>query len=125
MKQWRLHFPVQAMSRLLAVSRSGFYAWLKHKPSRRQQEDERLKLAIQAAHRRTRETMAAGAYSLNWPQKAFRRGETGLVACVGHWGCAAGRNGNSRRRPIRTTVLRWRITCWNRPLRLQPPTRCG
>ena len=56
MKQWRLHFPVQAMSRLLAVSRSGFYAWLKHKPSRRQQEDERLKLAIQAAHRRTRET---------------------------------------------------------------------
>jgi putative transposase len=56
MKQWRLRFPVEAMCRVLGVSRSGFYAWLGRKPSRQSQDDERLKVAIQAAHRRTRET---------------------------------------------------------------------
>lgn len=59
MKQWRFHFPVQVMSRVLGVSRSGFYAWLGRKPSRRTQEDERLKVAIKAAHKRTRETYSA------------------------------------------------------------------
>lgn len=56
MKTWRLHFPVQAMSRLLGVSRSGFYAWQSRKPSKRNQEDERLKVAIRVVHRRSRES---------------------------------------------------------------------
>lgn len=56
MKQWRLHFPVKVMSRLFSVSRSGFYAWVGRKPSRRVQEDERLKVAIKAAHTRSRQT---------------------------------------------------------------------
>ena len=56
MKRERLHFPVMTMSRLMKVSKSGFYAWLRRKPSRRQQEDERLKIAIKAAHQRSRET---------------------------------------------------------------------
>ena len=56
MKAWRLHFPIQAMSRLLEVSRSGFYAWQGRKPSRRQREDERLKVAIKAVHQRSRES---------------------------------------------------------------------
>ncbi|WP_425514129.1 IS3 family transposase [Geobacter grbiciae] len=59
MKQWRLHFPVTIMSRVLNVSRSGFYAWLGRKPSRRAQEDELLKVAIKAAHKRTRESYGA------------------------------------------------------------------
>ena len=59
MKQWRLHFPVKTMSRLFEVSRSGFYTWLGRQPSRRAQEDERLKIAIKAAHKTTRETYSA------------------------------------------------------------------
>jgi putative transposase len=59
MKQWRLHFPVKIMSRLFEVSRSGFYTWLKREPSRRALEDERLKVAIKAAHKRTRESYGA------------------------------------------------------------------
>jgi transposase InsO family protein len=47
------------MSRVLRVSRSGFYTWLKRKPSRRTQEDARLKVAIKAAHKRTREVYGA------------------------------------------------------------------
>jgi putative transposase len=59
MKQWRLHYPITIMSRLFSVSRSGFYTWLKRKLSRRSQEDERLKVAIKAAHKRTRESYSA------------------------------------------------------------------
>jgi len=59
MKQWRLHFPVKVMSQLFCVSRSGYYNWLGRKPSRHSQEDERLKLAIKVAHKRTRESYGA------------------------------------------------------------------
>lgn len=59
MKQWRLQFPITIMCRVFSVSRSGFYAWLKSKPSRRTQDDERLKVAIKAAHKRTRESYSA------------------------------------------------------------------
>lgn len=47
-------FPIDASCRALGVSRSGYYDWRQRKPSARQQEQERLKLAIRAAHRRTR-----------------------------------------------------------------------
>ena len=56
MKQWRQEFPVEVMSRVFNVSRSGFYAWEGREPSRHAQEDERLKVAIKAAHKRTRQT---------------------------------------------------------------------
>jgi transposase InsO family protein len=59
MKQWRFNFPVKVMSRLFCVSRSGYYNWLVRKPSRHSQEDERLKLAIKVAHKRTRESYGA------------------------------------------------------------------
>lgn len=59
MKAWRSLFPVALMCRLFEVSRSGFYAWLNRRPSRRQREDERLKVALRAAHKRTRETYGA------------------------------------------------------------------
>jgi len=44
------------MCRLFKLSRSGYYAWLSRKPSQHTQDDERLKVAIKAAHKRTRET---------------------------------------------------------------------
>lgn len=56
MKEWQRQFPVITMSRVFDVSRSGYYDWLNRKPSARAQEDERLKVAIRVAHRRTRES---------------------------------------------------------------------
>jgi putative transposase len=52
----RSAYPISLLCRVLGVSRSGFYDWIKRPLSSRAQFDERLKLAIQAAHRRTRET---------------------------------------------------------------------
>jgi putative transposase len=56
MKHWCQLFAVSLMSRVLEVSRSGYYQWLRGEPSARAREDERLKIEIRAAHRRTRET---------------------------------------------------------------------
>lgn len=52
----RLDYPVDLLCRVFEVSRSGFYGWLNRKPSERQLDDERLKVAIKAVHRQSRET---------------------------------------------------------------------
>lgn len=52
----RLEYPVALLCRVFGVSRSGFYAWLERKPSERAQTNERLKVAIKAVHRQSRET---------------------------------------------------------------------
>lgn len=59
MKEWRFEFAVELMCRVLGVSRSGYYDWLGRPPSARAQEDERLKVAIRVAHKRSRETYGA------------------------------------------------------------------
>jgi putative transposase len=49
-------FPVAPMCRVLDVSKSGYYAWKNRKPSARKLEEERIKVAIRAAHERGRGT---------------------------------------------------------------------
>ena len=44
------------MCRIVRVSTSGYYQWLRRKPSKRAQEEGRLEVEIKAAHKRTRET---------------------------------------------------------------------
>jgi transposase InsO family protein len=48
--QHRDSYPVTLMCRVLAVARTGFYAWLKRPPSARTQTDRRLRLEIRALH---------------------------------------------------------------------------
>ena len=64
MKQWRQQFPVEVMSRVFNVSRSGFYAWEGRKPSRHAQEDERLKVAIKALCDNIGETLIPPVYTV-------------------------------------------------------------
>ncbi len=56
MKTLRLQYSLSLLCRVLAVSRSGYYAWLHRRPSKRAQENARLEVAIQAARVRTRQT---------------------------------------------------------------------
>jgi transposase InsO family protein len=56
MKEMRLRYSIPQMCRVLGVSPSGYYRWLKGKPSKRSQEEGRLEVEIKAAHKRTRET---------------------------------------------------------------------
>ena len=52
----KAHYPVTLMSRLLQVSRSGFYAWSKRAESARSRSDRALVLDIKAAHQASRGT---------------------------------------------------------------------
>jgi len=56
MKELRLEYPLDVMSDLFDISRSGYYRWLKQKPSKRAQEEPRLVAEIKAAHTRNRES---------------------------------------------------------------------
>ena len=46
----RAEFPVLLMCRVLAVTRSGFYAWRKREPSERAREDQRLRIEVRVIH---------------------------------------------------------------------------
>ncbi len=52
-KAW---WPVVVMCAVLKVSTSGFYAWLRHVPSKRARKDERLKVRIGESFTRSRRT---------------------------------------------------------------------
>lgn len=52
----KANFPVRLMCRVLEVSRSGYYAWVRRGPSRRTQESFRLKACIQEVHQQARGT---------------------------------------------------------------------
>lgn len=55
-KRLRLQYSKPFLCRLLGVSESGYYAWINRKSSKRAQDNARLKVEIQAAHKRTRGT---------------------------------------------------------------------
>ena len=46
MKAKRFRYGIGVMSRILEVSRSGYYKWFSRKPSRRVQEEGRLEVEI-------------------------------------------------------------------------------
>jgi len=55
-KEMRLSYPVLFLCRVLEVTASGYYAWVKRPLSTRQKEEARLELEIRAAHKRTRQS---------------------------------------------------------------------
>jgi putative transposase len=92
--------PVATMCRVLEVSPSGYYAWVKRAPSKRARADEVLRKQIEGIHRASR-----GTYGR--PRVHAELKEDGV-----HVGCKritrlmrlAGLQGASRRKQYRTTV---------------------
>ncbi len=59
MKAHQAEFPIATMCRVLEVSTSGYYAWLRRSPSKRDQDDAMLTQKIRAIHRWSRGTYGA------------------------------------------------------------------
>jgi transposase-like protein len=82
-KRWQLDTPVQVMARFLGVSRSGFYAWLVRPLCERAQEEERLKVAIQAAPIKTRQIYGARRLQSELKPKGLKSAGIGSRVYVG------------------------------------------
>jgi putative transposase len=86
--------------RILDVSRSGYYAWLKRAPSARKQQDEFLLERIKQIYDRSRGTYGA-------PRVVAEIKETGTLTAqkrIARLMAGAGLVGVSRRRSVRTTI---------------------
>jgi len=64
MAQRRYEFPVVMMSRVLSVSRAGFYAWLEREPSARSQRREALARHLEQAYHRYKRRYGAPRLTL-------------------------------------------------------------
>ena len=71
-KELRGEYPVRRLCRMLEVSASGFHAWLTRQPSARARFRERLRVAAQAAHHRTRQTYGAECLRKELAADGFR-----------------------------------------------------
>lgn len=74
MRTLRRQYPLVLLCRVLEVSRSGYHAWQKRRPSKRAQENARLEVAIQAAHVRTRQTYGPASLQAELREDGFPAG---------------------------------------------------
>jgi putative transposase len=88
------------MCRLLGVSTSGYYAWLKRPPAARARLDAELGLRLRAIHERSRGTYGAPRIYAELKDEGVRIGRKRVARLLR----AAGLRGVSRRQWITTTV---------------------
>ena len=106
MKTVRLEYPLGLLCRVFGVSRSGFYAALDRLASQRAQDDEKLKIAIKAAHIQTRETYGPLRLQPELVAQGFDTGRDRIVQLPLSLACAANRSADSGRRRTRNTPIR-------------------
>lgn len=99
MRDHQAKFPVATMCRLLGVSRSGYYAWVKRPPSPRAVRDEQLTKAVQASHARSDGTYGAPRILADLQEAGEHVGQKRVARLMRK----AGVVGVHRRRGVRTT----------------------
>jgi len=93
-------YPVAMVCRLLEVSTSGYYAWLERSPSKRAREDAILSDRIRWIYLRSRSTYGAPRVYEELRDQGVRIGRKRVARLMR----AAGLQGVSRRKSVRTTV---------------------
>lgn len=94
----RREFPLGLMCRVLAVARSGYYAWARRAPSRRTYIDQQLSTAIRAVHAASRRTYGSPRVQAELVAQGWRCGRHRVARLMR----TAGLTGHRRRR--------WRVT---------------
>lgn len=93
-------YPIATMCRLLDVSPSGYYAWVKRRPSRRARTDAGLMAEIRAAHEGSYGTYGAPRVHAELAAKGIHAGRKRIARLMSQSGLA----GVSRRKFFITTV---------------------
>ena len=100
MSDHQADYPIASMCRLLGVSPSGYYAWIKRRPSRRAVTDAVLIGEIRAAHAASRGTYGAPRIHAELTAKGMRVGRKRVARLMSQTGLA----GVSRRKFVITTA---------------------
>lgn len=95
-------YPVRSMSRVLEVSPSGFYAWRKRPPSKREQADAMLTQEIKKIHQRSKGTYGAPRIHAELAEQGWHVGRKRVARLMR----TADLRGVSRRKAPRTTQRR-------------------
>ena len=95
----RAVYPIRRMSRVLEVSPSGFYAWRKRPPSKREQADEMLTQEIKKIHQKSKGTYGAPRIHAELVEQGWHVGRKRVARLMR----ADGLRGVSRRKVPRTT----------------------
>jgi putative transposase len=90
------------MCEALEVSRSGYYAWRSRGPSKRAQEEARLKASIQEAHQRTRGTYGSPRLTQELKSQGWPAGRHRVARLMREQGL----HGLPRRRAFRVATTR-------------------
>jgi hypothetical protein len=93
-------YPIVTMCKLLGVSSSGYYAWVKRRPSRRSETDAALITEIRAAHGASHGTYGSPRVHAELAAKGTYIGRKRVARLMTQAGLA----GVSRRRFVTTTV---------------------
>jgi len=125
-KELRLAYSVLLLCRVLDVTASGYYAWVKRPLSIWQREEERLELEryaplINGRARRMVRSACSGICRITESSWAF----IGSSGFVGSLACAVGRNGDSRPRRTPDIPCLYRRIYWIKSSRRPCRTKSG
>ena len=100
MSENRARYPIAVMCRVLDVSASGYYAWVKRPPSERAVTDAALTAKIRAAHATSNGTYGAPRLQIDLAEAGMRISRKRVARLMRN----AGLVGVSRRKSIVTTI---------------------
>lgn len=100
MSENRAYYPIAVICRVLGVSPSGYYAWVRRPPSRRAVTDTALTEKIRSAHAASKGTYGAPRLRIDLAEAGMRVGRKRVARLMRN----AGLSGVSRRRHTVTTV---------------------
>lgn len=92
-------YPIRSVSRVLGVSPSGFYAWRKRPPSKREQADDMLTQEIKKIHQKSKGTYGAPRIHAELAEQGLHVGRKRVARLMR----VADLRGVSRRKAPRTT----------------------
>lgn len=75
MKELRLKYSIRDLGNMLSVSGSGYYEWIKRRPSKRKQEEGVLEVAIKAAHKKSRGSHGPAKLQRDLAEEGIKAGE--------------------------------------------------
>jgi len=107
------------------VSQSGYYSWMKRKPSRHSGKEARLEMEILAAHKRTRETFGPECLQSDLAEHGVLAGIFRIRKIRKSSELSASRRESSKRQPIPTINCQLLRIFWSRILKRQFPIRYG